>query len=160
MQVSVCIRMSKCLALDNLPCFDESTTQEEDVAMLEFNVTFLGDLLDLLKRDCMATHSVHVVFQTLSLAVRDVIYENSSGSNTILSPVTYANTITFAIRNFVGSRAAVPSPRAIRHFRAEVAKPIPLRGSLRIETPDIVPSDPFIVWDGDNLMFARESVET
>jgi len=142
------------------PCFDKATAEEEDVAVLELDVTLLSDLLDLVQRNRMATHTVRIVLQTLPLAIRDIVDKDSTGSDTILSPVTDTDTIALFIRDLVRGRAAVPFARAVPHIGAEVAKSIPLRRGLRIEAPDVVPSDPFIVRYGHNLMLARESIET
>ena len=128
--------------------------------MLELNITLLGDFMYLLQRNGMATHPVSIVVQPFLLAVGDIIDENSSSSNTVLCPVTNSNPGAVAIGNLIRSGAAVPSTSSILDLRAEVAKSVPLRRCLWVETPDIVPGDAFVIWDRDNLVLSRESIET
>lgn len=97
---------------------------------------------------------------TLLLLVRDIVDKKTSSCDTFLCPMTDANTVALAARDLIRGCIAVPCTGSISHVSAEMAEPIPLRTSLWIETPDIIPGDAFIVWYRHDLVLGWESVET
>lgn len=73
--------------------------------------------------------------------------------------MAYANTSALSVRDLVRAGATVPFASTIAHVSTEVAKTIPLRTSLRIEAPYIVPSNAFVVGDWHNLVLSWESIK-
>lgn len=161
---------------DGFPGLGEAAAQEEDVAVLEFNVALLGDLVDFFERDGVAVHAVDFLSwngvlmsqslkttdakrRTLLLAIRHVINQNTTSSNPVLRPVADANPVALHLANLVRGRAAIPPACTIVNFGAKVAEPIPLRGGLRVKAPDVVPCDSLVVGNGHNLVLASKSIE-
>lgn len=161
MPVLVCLRLSSIILLlfegKRLPGFREAATQKEDVAVLEGDVALLSDFFHLFQGDSMANHAVGL--KTSLLCIRNVIDEYTASSNTVLRPVSDANTIAFTLTDFIRGRATVPSARSVAHVGAVVTEAIPLRRRLRVETPDVVPGNPFIIRYRHYLVLTWKPVE-
>lgn len=137
LDLGICTILLLLLERQRVPCLCETASQEKDITRLEVYVAVLGNLLDFLEGNCMASHSIG--FEAFALGIRDVVDQEPSAGDSLLSPVSHTNSVVFGVNDLVASGAAIPSPLAIALLCTVMPKSIPLRTCLRIESPDIVP---------------------